>query len=144
MSRTGLCCSVLLLLVSSCSKPQAATTSSMERPQANQMTSGDTRSPTDRAKNDVEALQGALTQFKDDTGRYPSASEGWDALLYRPSNVTKWYGPYIAQPAKDPWGNDYVYVYPGVHNPRDFDVYSLGPEGKDAKGNTANNWSSVH
>ena len=29
----------------------------------------------------------------------------------------------------DPWNHFYHYVYPGVHNPQSFDIYSLGPDG---------------
>jgi general secretion pathway protein G len=41
---------------------------------------------------------------------------------------------------KDPWGNDYVYVYPGVHNPGGFDLMSYGPDGVAGGGDDVGNW----
>ncbi len=34
-----------------------------------------------------------------------------------------------AEPAGGPWGNDYVYISPGVDGP--FDLYSLGADGAE-------------
>jgi general secretion pathway protein G len=31
---------------------------------------------------------------------------------------------------EDPWGNEYVYQYPGTHNPRSFDISTTTPDGK--------------
>jgi general secretion pathway protein G len=31
--------------------------------------------------------------------------------------------------SKDPWGNDYQYVYPGTHG-KEYDLYSLGADGQ--------------
>ena len=31
---------------------------------------------------------------------------------------------------KDPWGKDYIYVYPGQKNPNSYDLYSAGPDGQ--------------
>ncbi len=33
-------------------------------------------------------------------------------------------------PLKDPWGNDYQYVYPGTHG-REYDLYSFGADGQE-------------
>jgi hypothetical protein len=32
---------------------------------------------------------------------------------------------------KDPWGNPYIYYYPGKHNPTGYDLLSVGPDGKE-------------
>ena len=43
---------------------------------------------------------------------------------------------------RDPWGNSYLYKFPGIHNTNGFDVYSLGPHGKG--GNEAiGNWEQT-
>ena len=56
--------------------------------------------------------------------------------------VEKWDGPYIKPNVpKDPWGNDYVYVFPGEHG--DFDLSSYGGDGQPGgEGENAdiNNW----
>ena len=80
------------------------------------------------AEAQIQALSASLDAFKADCGRYPSTEEGLSALVNRPSTVAHWRGPYITTPAgtKDPWGDDYVYHAPGIHNTQRFDLYSTG------------------
>jgi type II secretion system protein G len=74
-----------------------------------------------------------LGMFKMDCGRYPTTEEGLNALITRPKDmpVHEWHGPYFDPPElpKDPWGHDYVYRCPGIHNPDGFDLFSCGPDG---------------
>jgi general secretion pathway protein G len=90
------------------------------------------------AKLQIEALTSSLDLYFLDTGRYPASSEGLNALVRRPGNVTTWNGPYIkgdTVPA-DPWGNPYVYRSPGERAP--YDIISLGSDGRDGgSGNAA-------
>src|ERR1700758_2838932 len=53
----------------------------------------DSRAKT--AKLQIESLGSALDLFYLDAGRYPTTSEGLDALAQRPSDVGIWNGPYI-------------------------------------------------
>ena len=41
---------------------------------------------------------------------------------------------------KDPWGNEYVYLSPGTHNPDGYDVLSPGPDGVEGGGDDISNW----
>jgi general secretion pathway protein G len=56
------------------------------------------------------------------------------ALIQQPPNTPNWHGPYIevtnAAALKDPWGNAFVYAYPGAINKGGFDLTSAGPDGK--------------
>lgn len=73
----------------------------------------------------MEMLATSLDAFRLDVGRYP---EQLNELLS--SDKKGWDGPYLPKnvPA-DPWGNPYVYRFPGqVH---DFDLISLGADGAD-------------
>ena len=81
------------------------------------------------AKTQIKLLEDALTGFRLDVGTYPDSSTGLRALVENVDQNTKWAGPYI-KPAvpKDPWGNDYVYVYPGEHG--DFDLICYGADGQ--------------
>ena len=46
-------------------------------------------------------------------------------------DLTKWQGPYLDKDVPlDPWGKPYQYRSPGVHNPKSFDLWSVGPDGK--------------
>jgi general secretion pathway protein G len=95
------------------------------------------------AKTDIAALETALGTFEVDCGRYPTAEEGLRALVEAPGNVQGWHGPYISRGVpSDPWGNAYVYHYPGTHNPNGFDLYSMGPDGREGT-DDLDNWSTT-
>lgn len=80
------------------------------------------------AKVQIELLGQALDQFRLDTGRYPTTSEGLNALTTNP-NIDGWDGPYLKKGVpNDPWGRPYVYQSPGTHG--DYDLYSLGADGQ--------------
>jgi general secretion pathway protein G len=90
------------------------------------------------ARLQIEALTNALDLYFLDTGRYPASSEGLNALVRRPGNVTTWNGPYIKGDALplDPWGNPYVYRSPGER--ANYEIISLGSDGRDGgAGNAA-------
>ncbi len=83
------------------------------------------------AKYDILTLQSALELFEIQNGRYPTTDEGLQALVQKPANVANWQKPYIAGTVPyDPWDRPYVYRWPGVKNPNSFDLYSLGPDGR--------------
>lgn len=81
------------------------------------------------AKAQIALIESALDAFRLDIGRYPTTEEGLQALRKNPG-LPKWEGPYLSKDIpKDPWGNDYIYKYPGVHG--EYDLYSLGADGKE-------------
>ena len=71
------------------------------------------RTPSDNsvATGDVSRLTVAIEAFREDAGRYPTAAEGFGALLTPPADFTgRWRGPYLSRvPAIDPWGRPYLY-----------------------------------
>jgi len=87
------------------------------------------KSEVKTAQAQIVAFDKALAQFRLDTGHFPSTEQGLEALTNKPSNEPKWDGPYLDKrvPA-DPWGNPYVYKFPGEH--RDYDLMSLGKDGR--------------
>lgn len=95
------------------------------------------------AKHDIATINGALDAFNVETGRYPSSEEGLGALMSNSGGIKNWNGPYLKEGTnlKDPWGNPYVYRYPGSQNPNSYDLFSTGQDGKDSSGNEINNWS---
>lgn len=82
-----------------------------------------------KAKADIATLSQAIEMYRLNTLRYPSASEGLNALLGGTSATPGATGGYIRKLPKDPWGNDYQYRQPGQHGA--FDVYSLGSDGTE-------------
>jgi general secretion pathway protein G len=79
-------------------------------------------------RDQFHAFGQALDQYRLDTGHYPTSEEGLNALMQKPTNETKWDGPYLKKvvPA-DPWGNPYIYKLPGEH--AEYDLISLGKDG---------------
>ena len=81
------------------------------------------------ARAQIDSLEKALDQFRIDNRRYPTVEEGLAALVDKPAAAANWGGPYLKKgvPA-DPWGHPYVYRSPGAKG--DFDLLSLGKDGK--------------
>ncbi len=85
---------------------------------------------SDKATEDIKALEAGIVKYFDENGRYPSS-----LTLTRMANM------------RDPWGNPYQYLWiqgnpdPGVNAKvrknmfnipvnTDFDLYSMGPDGR--------------
>jgi general secretion pathway protein G len=82
------------------------------------------------AKAQISAFQTALGAYKLDTGKFPTTEEGLQALRTAPSGIRNWNGPYLPKDIPlDPWGNPYVYKYPGDHGDEP-DVVSNGADGR--------------
>jgi len=82
------------------------------------------------ARTDVNNLMQALKLYKLDNQRYPSAEQGLDALVRKPTAGTpppNWKN-YLEKLPNDPWGHPYQYANPGVKG--DIDVYSFGADGR--------------
>ena len=87
------------------------------------------------ARAQIQNFKTALTTFRMDTGEYPTTRQGLQALVRRPSGYDGKYqqGGYLDSDAVplDPWGNPYVYMSPGIHNPSEYDIESYGRDGRD-------------
>ena len=88
------------------------------------------RSRVTATRAQINSFQTALGAYKLDTGKFPTTEQGLPALRVQPEGMTRWDGPYLPQdiPA-DPWGNPYVYKFPGEHGDEP-DIVSLGGDGK--------------
>lgn len=84
------------------------------------------------ARADIATYESSLDQYKLDMGDYPSEQEGLQALKQAPSsldNVSRYRpGGYVKRVKNDPWGNPYVYRYPGEHGL--VDLISYGADGE--------------
>jgi len=82
------------------------------------------------AKTDINNLMQALKLYRLDNQRYPTAEQGLQALLTRPTTgpaAPNW-KPYIEKLPNDPWGRPYQYMNPGIKG--EVDVLSLGADGQ--------------
>ena len=86
------------------------------------------------AKLQIEGFGNSLDLYYLDVGRYPSSSEGLQALVAPPGGITGWNGPYLKGGAvpSDPWGQPYTYRSPGSTAP--FEIVSFGSAGRDGGG----------
>ncbi len=84
-------------------------------------------------------IKTALDTYEVDNGFYPRSLQD---LIQQPSNARNWHGPYFDPPQLpvDPWGNPYVYYYPGKHNPDGYDLLSVGPDGKEGTDDDIVSW----
>ncbi|MDR4306876.1 type II secretion system major pseudopilin GspG [Chelatococcus sambhunathii] len=89
------------------------------------------------ARLQLQAFSSALDLYYLDMGRYPTTSEGLQALVKAPAGQDKWSGPYVQQgqiPA-DPWGFPYEYRTPG--RTKAYSITSLGSDGRRGGENDA-------
>jgi general secretion pathway protein G len=93
------------------------------------------------ARIQIGALEEAIEVFNFDVGRPPTNEEGLQALITNPGNLESWKGPYVKNGnlPMDPWDRPYVYRRPGSHS-NEYDLYSLGPSGKEGAGDEIGNW----
>lgn len=102
-----------------------------------------------KAKMQIESIGTALKLYKLDNGSYPTTEMGLQALVDRPEtgNAPKnWRtGGYLdkGKVPNDPWGNEFIYLSPGVHD--DFDIVSYGADGVaggEEKNKDINSWDT--
>lgn len=84
------------------------------------------------AKHDISAILAALKIYKLDNGRYPTTEQGLRALVEKPASdpvPNNWkQGGYLEKIPKDPWGKEFLYLNPGIH--QEIDVMSYGADGQ--------------
>jgi len=85
-----------------------------------------------KARVDIGAIETSLKMYKLDNGIYPTTEQGLAALIEKPTTdpvPNHWndqgYFEKKRTP-KDPWGNEYMYLSPGIHG--DYDIISYGAD----------------
>jgi general secretion pathway protein G len=100
-----------------------------------------------KARIQMESIETALKMYKLDNGVYPSTEQGLEALVEPPTVgelPRAWrQGGYLekGKVPKDPWGNPFIYLSPGIHS--DFDLVSYGSDGQpegEGKNRDIRNW----
>ena len=82
------------------------------------------------AKTDINNLVQALKLYKLDNQRYPTAGQGLQALLVKPTTgpIPSNWKPYVDKLPNDPWGQAYQYLNPGIRG--EIDIFSFGADGQ--------------
>lgn len=82
---------------------------------------GFSEAQTKQATTDIHTLENCLDLYKIDKGRYPTTEEGLKAVVAAGKCKPR---------LNDPWGHEYIYLYPGQLHPDSFDIKSYGADGK--------------
>ena len=97
---------------------------------------------TTAAKTEIASITMALNAFEVDNGYYPKTG-ALGALISQPGDAQNWHGPYLEKGVpKDPWGNEYLYEYPGKHTVNGFDLSSAGPDGRANTDDDITSWDA--
>ncbi len=90
-----------------------------------------------KAQNDMLVMDSAIKRYKIDTGIFPTTEQGIISLIEEPDvdPIPKGWrtGGYLEanEVPKDPWGNDYIYRSPSEVEGLDYEIISLGADGKE-------------
>ncbi len=93
-----------------------------------------------RVVTELKNIESALALYRLDNGTYPTTEQGLQALVEKPTVgqiPPNWKeGGYLPKVPVDPWGQPYVYAFPGTQG--EYDLYSLGADGQPGgEGNNA-------
>ncbi len=100
-----------------------------------------------KARIQMQSIETALRLYRLDNGSYPTTEQGLQALVEPPTVgelARRWRdGGYLegGRVPKDPWGNEFVYLYPGAIG--EFDIISYGADGEpggEGRNRDITNW----
>ncbi len=96
-----------------------------------------------RTASDIRQIESALKFYRLDNYRYPTQSQGLQALITAPSGseATSWNGPYLETVPKDAWKQDYRYANPGTHG-KTVEVYTLGADNTQGGTDSNADWAT--
>ena len=83
------------------------------------------------ARQDIGTIMQALRLYRLDNLRYPTSEQGLAALVTAPTTAPlppNWKaGGYLERLPRDPWGNPYQFLNPGIRG--EIDIFSFGADG---------------
>lgn len=83
-----------------------------------------------RVRGDFNSIGASLRMYQTNAGRFPTTSQGLEALVKEPSGTPKprmWVKLADKVPV-DPWEEPYGYKFPGTHDSTTFELISKGPD----------------
>lgn len=82
------------------------------------------------AEAKIREIEAKLETYRMVAGMYPSEMQGLQALVEKPTSAPeprRWKQQFKVLP-KDPWGQDYLYHYPGKRDASTFEILSKGED----------------
>lgn len=94
-----------------------------------------------RVEGDFSGIESALMGYKTMAGHFPSQQQGLKALVEKPAGAPrpKRWRQLQTKLQLDPWGNEYLYKFPGSKDSSRPEIISLGDDGVEG---TADDLSS--
>jgi general secretion pathway protein G len=96
-----------------------------------------------RVEADIQSISTQLRVYEMQNLRPPTSDQGLKALVTRPGGdppPRRW-KQLLERVPVDPWGEEYVYYWPGKKNPKGFDLFSKGPDRAEGGGDDIGNYS---
>jgi general secretion pathway protein G len=84
-----------------------------------------------KARGELQTLDASLLRYKTLAGRFPTAQQGLQALVTKPSSAPRprdW-SQIMKKLPLDPWGNPYIYKMPGTKDSTTYEILSYGING---------------
>jgi general secretion pathway protein G len=96
-----------------------------------------------RTASDIRQIESALKFYRLDNYRYPTQSQGLEALVSSPSGSesASWNGPYLESIPKDAWKQPYKYTNPGTHG-KPVEVFTLGADNVQGGSDSNADWGN--
>ena len=89
------------------------------------------RANLEKVRADISQVGKALELYNFNEMRYPTTEQGLEALVEPHAELKRPYlypqDGYINSIPLDPWGQEYLYLYPGQKS-KQYDIYSLGAD----------------
>ncbi|MCL2640902.1 MAG: type II secretion system major pseudopilin GspG [Phycisphaerales bacterium] len=85
----------------------------------------------------ISNIKTALNSFYMEFDRFPTTDEGLEALINPPlTRNGEELGSYLDMDVapRDGWDQPFMYICPGVKNPKSYDLWSIGANGIDENG----------
>ena len=90
------------------------------------------RANLEKVRADISQVGKALELYRFNEMSYPTTEQGIEALVKPHADLKRSYlypqNGYINSVPLDPWGKEYLYLYPGQKT-QTYDIYSLGADG---------------
>ena len=95
-----------------------------------------------RVDGDLKTIKTALATYEGLIGYLPTMEQGLKALTIQPQPKPRGWRKFTDKVLLDPYGNEYNYVQPGVHNPDGYDLFSAGKDRLTGTGDDLGNWDT--
>ena len=94
-----------------------------------------------RVEADIQSISTQLRVYEMQNLRPPTTEQGLKALVARPGGepAPRRWRQLLERVPVDPWGEEYVYYWPGKKNPQGFDLFSKGPDRQEGGGDDIGN-----